>query len=98
MTDEMFLQYLENIHLKQLLDTETTVLYTRYVDILIIYNTKNATAKTIDNYMNKIHPSLRFTLTYKHNKSISFLDLSIIQTPPQNRNRHIPKTHNIYYN
>ena len=37
---EIFLQYLENIHIKQLLNTKNIILYTRYVDdILIICNT-----------------------------------------------------------
>ena len=81
---EIFLQYLENMHLKQLLDTKTIVLYTWYVDdILIIFNTKRTTAETIHNYMNRIHPSLWFTPTYEQNNSISFLDLPIIRNPPK---------------
>jgi len=37
---EIFLQYLENIHIKQLLNTKNIILYTRYVDdILIICDT-----------------------------------------------------------
>jgi len=81
---EIFLQNLGNIHLKQLLDTETIVLYTRYISsILIIYNTKHTHPETIHNHMNKIHPKLQFTPTHKHNNSISFLDLLIIQNPPK---------------
>jgi len=37
---EIFLQHLENTHTKQLLDTKNIILYTRYVDdILIIFDT-----------------------------------------------------------
>ena len=38
---EIFLQHLEQIYLKQLLDANTIIFYTRYVDdILTVYNTK----------------------------------------------------------
>jgi len=77
---KIFLQYLENIHLKQLLDTETIVLYTRYIDnILIINNTKHTNPEKIHNHKIKIHANLQFTPTHEHNNSISFLDLLIIQ-------------------
>ena len=36
MTAEIFLQYLENIHLRPLLDAETIVLYTRYVVYVLL--------------------------------------------------------------
>jgi len=37
---EIFLQHIENTHLKQLLDTKNIVFYTRYVDdILLVYDT-----------------------------------------------------------
>ena len=39
---EIFLQHLENIHIKQLLNTKNIILYTRYVDdILIICDNTN---------------------------------------------------------
>jgi pyruvate/oxaloacetate carboxyltransferase len=38
---EIFLQHIENTHLKLLLDTKNTIFYTRYVDdILLIYDKK----------------------------------------------------------
>jgi len=38
---EIFLNDLENKHQKQILETQNIILYTRYVDdIVIIYNTK----------------------------------------------------------
>jgi hypothetical protein len=75
---EIFLQYLENTHTKQIQEAKGIVFYTRYVDdILIIYNTKQTTHDTIQNHINKIHPNLQFTPAYEHN-SISFLDLIII--------------------
>jgi hypothetical protein len=79
---EIFLQYLENTHLKQILETKNIRFYTRYVDdILMIYITKHTTPKTIHNLINKTHPNLQFTPTHEHNNSISFLDLLLIRQP-----------------
>ena len=39
---EIFLQYIEDIYLKQLLDTKNIILYTRYVDDILLYMTQNA--------------------------------------------------------
>jgi len=81
---EIFLQDLENTHLKQILDKQNITFYTRYVDdILLIYNTKHTTPEIIHSYINKIHPNLQFTPTLEHNSSISFLDLLIIRHPTQ---------------
>ena len=57
---ENFLQYLEDIHIKQLRDTKNITFYTRYVDdILIIYDTKQT---------NKHQPLQKIykSNTYKH--------------------------------
>jgi len=59
---EIFLQYLENTHLKHILESKQIIFYTRYVDdILMIYNTKYTTPETIHQHINKIHPNLQFT-------------------------------------
>ena len=79
---EIFLQDLENTHLKQILDKQNINFYTRYVDdILLTYNTKYTTPEIIHSHINKIHPNLQFTPTLEHNNSISFLDLPIIRHP-----------------
>ena len=81
---EIFLQNLENSHLKQILDKQNITFYTRYVDdILVIYNTKHTSPEIIHSYVNKIHPNLHFNPTLEHNNSISFLDLLIIRHPNQ---------------
>jgi len=81
---EIFLQDLENTHLKQILDKQNITFYTRYVDdILLIYNTNHTTPEIIHSHINKIHPNLQFTPTLEHNNSISFLDLLIIRHPTQ---------------
>jgi hypothetical protein len=76
-TAEIFLQYLKNTNLKQILKTKNIYFYARYVDdILMIYNAKHTTPETIHNPINKAHPNLQFTPTHEHNNSISFLDFS----------------------
>jgi hypothetical protein len=79
---EIFLQFLENRHLNQLLDEKSIIFYTRYVDdIFVIYNTDRTTPKKIHDYLNNLHPNLEFTPTMEENNSISFLDLLITQQP-----------------
>jgi hypothetical protein len=79
---EIFLQYLKNTHLKHILESKHVLFYTRYVDdILMIYNAKYTTPKTIHQHINKTPPNLQFTPTHEHNNSISFLDLQLIRQP-----------------
>jgi hypothetical protein len=76
---EIFLQHIENIHLKQLLDTKSITFYTRYVDnILLKYGTKCINSNTIHEYINLIHPNLQLKPTHENNNCINFLDLLII--------------------
>jgi len=80
----IFLQDLENTHLKQTLVAQNITFYARYVDdILLIYNTKHTTPETTHSHINKVHPNLQFTPTFEYNNSISFLDLLIIRHPTQ---------------
>jgi hypothetical protein len=77
---EIFLQYLENKHLNQLLDEKSIIFYTRYVDDLFLiyeYNTDRTTPEKIHDYLTNLHPNLEFTPTIKENNRISFLDLLI---------------------
>jgi hypothetical protein len=61
---ETFLQYTENRHLKQLLDSKNIIFYTRYVDdIFIIYDTTRTTADSIHNYISNIHNYLQLNPT-----------------------------------
>ena len=79
---EIFLQHVENTHLKQLLDTKSITFYTRYVnDILLIYDTKCINSNTIHEYINQIHPN-QLNPTYENNNCINFLDLLLIRTTP----------------
>jgi hypothetical protein len=68
---EIFLQYIENRHLKQLLDSKNIIFYTWYVDdIFIIYDATRTTADSIHNYINNIRNCLQLNPTYKNNTQI----------------------------
>ena len=69
---EIFLQHIENIHIKHLMDTKNIVYYTRYVDdILLKYDTKYTNADIIHEYRNNIHTNLQLNPTHKNNGHIS---------------------------
>jgi len=77
---EIFLQHFEDIHIKQLLDTKNMLLYTRYVDdVLIIYDTTRTHLHAISSYINQIHDNIKLNPTYRNNLCIKFLDLTIIR-------------------
>ena len=79
---EIFLQYLENTHLKHILESKQIIFYTRYIDdLLMIYNTKYTTPETIHQHINKLHPNLQFTPSQENNNSLCFLDLLLIRQP-----------------
>ena len=65
--------FLQDTHLKQILDTQNINFYGRYVDdILLIYNTKHTTREIIHSHINKVHPNIKFTPTFEHKNSIIF--------------------------
>ena len=79
---EIFLQYIENTHLKHILESKQIILYTSYVDdVLMIYNTKYTFPETIHQHINKIHSNLQFTPSHENNNSLCFLDLLLIRQP-----------------
>jgi len=76
---KIFLQYTEDTYLKQLLDAKNIILFTRYVDdILLTYDTKCINSHTIHEYINQIHPNKP---THENNTCIHFLDLLRIRNP-----------------
>jgi len=78
---EIFLEHYEDIHIKQLLDTKNTALYTRYVDdILIIYNITKIQPQTINTHTNQIHDKIKLNPKHETHNSINFLDLKITRT------------------
>ena len=77
---EIFLQYLEHIHVRPLLDSKQILFYTRYRDdILIIYDNESTNQDTLVQDTNSMHDSLQFNPTQDSNDCINFLDLTIIR-------------------
>jgi hypothetical protein len=83
-TAEIFLQQFEDRYIKQLLDTKKIVLYTRYVDdILIMYDAQRIHHTTINTYINQVHENLTLNPTYEHNTNINCRHLTITLKPTQ---------------
>ena len=77
---EIFLQNLENTHIKHIMENQAITLYTRYVDdILIIYDNRHINEDAIINHINTIHPNIKFDPTTEEDNQISFLDLKLIR-------------------
>jgi len=75
---EIFLQHIENKHIKQLLDSKNIVFYTRYVDdIFIIFDTTRITPDEIQIHVDHMHKNLKLTPTHEDNAQIRFLDILI---------------------
>jgi hypothetical protein len=80
---EIFLQHLENTHIKHQLDMNHILFYARYVDdILVIYNSTLTNPDLIVHYSNTIHNNMRLTTNTESDHSFSFLDLQITRNPP----------------
>jgi hypothetical protein len=75
---EIFLQHIEDRHIKHLLDSKVISFYTRYVDdIFIIYDINRTTTEKIQTYIDHIHKNIKLTPTFEDNRQISFLDMQI---------------------
>jgi hypothetical protein len=72
---EIFLQHQEHRMVKQWMEDPALFYYSRDADdVLIIYDTRHATA---DTHMNRTHKNIEFNLTTESNDCIDFLDLTI---------------------
>jgi len=78
---EIFLQDLENTHIKHLLDSKNLVFYSRYVDDIIIYDSTRTDPDAILEYVNLIHSNLQLSPTHETMWQVSFLELTIIRKP-----------------
>jgi len=77
---EIFLQHLEHIHIKPLVDSKQILFYTRYIDdILIIYDTESTNQDNLTQYTYSMHTDLQFKPTQESNGCINFLDITIIR-------------------
>jgi hypothetical protein len=69
---EIYLQFPEEIFIKQWLDSNEIIYYKRYVDgILIIFDQSKTDGKTIMNHMNSIDKHLQFKLSEEENNNIN---------------------------
>ena len=78
--DSLYLNHLENTKiLKDNYFANKIVHYSRYVDdAFIIFNGNARQIELFKNYLNKIHNKLKFTMEIENNKSINFLDLTVL--------------------
>jgi len=75
---EIYLQFLEEIFIKQWLESKETIYWKRYVDdILIIFDQNKTDGRTVMTHMNNIDKHLEFKLSEEENNIINYLDLSI---------------------
>ena len=75
---EIYLQLIEELHIKHWIENQEIVYYKRYVDdILIIFDQHRTNETTITSFMNNINEQLDFKATREINKSINYLDLTI---------------------
>ena len=75
---QVYLQYMENIHLYKILNKNNIIGYFRYVDdILIIYNQDLTDIDQVLDEFNYTLPTLKLTMEYECNNAINFLDISI---------------------
>jgi hypothetical protein len=81
---EIYLQYLEDSQLFNILTHHQIVWYFRYVDdILILYKPSTTSIHTVLQEFNNISPTIQFTMEEELNNNINFLDLSITRLPNQ---------------
>jgi len=81
---EIFLQHLENSHIKPLLDSKCIIFYSRYVDdVLVIYDVIRTNPEMIVHHANSMHSNIQLSPTLETNNQISFLDLVIIRKTQQ---------------
>jgi len=81
---EIFLQHLEDSHIKPLLESKCITFYSRYVDdIIIIYDATHTDPEMIVQHTNAMHSNLQLNPTLESNNQISFLDLLIIRKSHQ---------------
>ena len=75
---EIYLQFLENNVIYNILKTHKITGYFRYVDdILIIYNNMESNIYEVLNDFNQIAPKLKFTIEEETERKLNFLDITI---------------------
>jgi hypothetical protein len=77
---EIYMQFLENNIIHNILKTHNIKAYIRYIDdILIIYSNTESNIHEVLNDFNQITPKLKVTLEEEINHKINFLDITILR-------------------
>jgi len=75
---EVYLQYIEETHVKQWLDSQEIIYYKRYVDeIIIIYDQSKTQDGIILHEINKVDKNLQFKMSTEERNTINYLDITI---------------------
>jgi hypothetical protein len=75
---EIYLQFLEEIYIKQWLEGKEIIYCKRYVDdIPVVFDQNRTDEKTIINHMNNTDKHLEFKISEEQNNSRNYLDLPI---------------------
>ena len=75
---EVYLQYIEEIHMKQWLGSTEIIYYKRFVDdIIIIYDQSKTQDRIILHEINKIDKNLQFKISTEESNTINYLDVTI---------------------
>jgi len=78
MIAEIYLQHIEELHIKHWIESKEIIYYKRYVDdIIIIFNHSKTNETAITSIMNDINEQLEFKATMEVNETINYLDLTI---------------------
>ena len=68
---EIYLQFLEEMSVKQWLESKEIIYYKRYVDDILIIFDQNKVTERITNHMNNIDKHLEFKLSEEENYTIN---------------------------
>jgi hypothetical protein len=78
---EIFLQYIEALHIAHLTQKHKIINYFLYVDyILFVFDSSHTNIQAIFTDFNSIHPNLHFTAEAEQNNTIHYLDIFIQKT------------------
>ena len=74
---EMYLQYIENTKIFDILLTHHITGYFLYIDILIVHNRGKTNRYGFLNIFNNIKPTMKFTMEEEKENNTNFLDITI---------------------
>ena len=77
---EIYLQYIENTNILDILLEHRVTGYFRYVDdILIVYKNDRTNIYDFLKLLSNIMPAVKFTMEEENNNEINFLDITILK-------------------